>query len=75
MLALLIKHGIKNILTDSRKMMTVYIANVIIFSIKLFRWEENIIDFAIFRLFIRASLFAIALIACIIYLIQKERKK
>ena len=29
-------------------------------------------DFAIFRLFIRVSLFVIALIACIIYLIKKE---
>ena len=30
-------------------------------------------DFAIFRLFIRVSLFVIALIACIIYLIKKRK--
>ena len=31
-------------------------------------------DFAIFRLFIRVSLFVIALIACIIYLIKKRKR-
>lgn len=53
--------------------MTVYIANVIILSITLFIREKNIMDFAIFRLFIRVSLFVIALIACIIYLIKKRK--
>lgn len=60
-------------ITYSRKRMTVYIANVIILSITLFIREKNIMDFAIFRLFIRVSLFVIALIACIIYLIKKRK--
>ena len=37
------------------------------------RKADDIMDFAIFRLFIRVSLFVIALIACIIYLIKKRK--
>ena len=44
MFTLLIIYGIKNILTDSRKVMTFYIVNVIILQNNLYI-EVNIMDF------------------------------